>query len=82
MQTTVTSTYPTVRTVFGRELTRDQLNQLCTALARTNSPSLPALKDAGLSPTDIDEVVLVGGSTHAARANGPRRSSANSRTVT
>lgn len=30
---------------------------------RTKAPCLKALKDAGLSPSDIDEVILVGGST-------------------
>ncbi len=42
----------------------DQLEGLCNALVeRTLGPCRQALKDAGLAPGDIDEVVLVGGST-------------------
>ena len=32
-------------------------------IARTLEPCRLALKDAGLNPSDIDEVILVGGST-------------------
>ena len=49
---------------FTRELTRDQLESLTTDIVeRTLAPCRLALKDAGLTPEDIDEVVLVGGST-------------------
>lgn len=46
------------------ELTRAKFDQMTADLvARTKQPCLNALKDAGLSPSDIDEVILVGGST-------------------
>jgi Fe-S protein assembly chaperone HscA len=49
---------------FSRELTRDQLESLTADIVdRTLSPCRLALKDAGLGPEGIDEVVLVGGST-------------------
>ncbi|MDP1949260.1 MAG: molecular chaperone DnaK [Nitrospirota bacterium] len=49
---------------FTRELTRDQLEALIMEIIeRTLTPCRMALKDAGLSPDAIDEVVLVGGST-------------------
>ena len=49
---------------FTRELTRDQLESLIMeTIERTLTPCRMALKDAGLSPDAIDEVVLVGGST-------------------
>jgi Fe-S protein assembly chaperone HscA len=49
---------------FNCELTRDQLEALTMDLVeRTLAPCRMALKDAGLTPADIDEVVLVGGST-------------------
>jgi len=45
-------------------LTRAKFEQLCDDLfQRTLEPCRIALKDAGLSASDIDEVVLVGGST-------------------
>ncbi|TBR58637.1 molecular chaperone DnaK [Westiellopsis prolifica IICB1] len=45
-------------------LTRSQLESLCDdLLGRLRIPVKRALKDAGLTPNDIDEVVLVGGST-------------------
>ncbi|MCP0886401.1 molecular chaperone DnaK [Ligilactobacillus sp. WILCCON 0076] len=45
-------------------LTRAQFNQLTESLVeRTKIPVRNALRDAGLSNTDIDEVILVGGST-------------------
>ena len=45
-------------------LTRAKFEQLVgDILERTMGPVKQALKDAGLSPKDIDEVVLVGGST-------------------
>ena len=45
-------------------ITRSKFEQLTEALvARTKTPCLTALKDAGLDPSKIDEVILVGGST-------------------
>ncbi|MBD3379523.1 MAG: molecular chaperone DnaK [Candidatus Omnitrophica bacterium] len=45
-------------------LTRAKLEQLCDELIeRTKEPCRKALKDAGYSPGDIDEVILVGGMT-------------------
>jgi molecular chaperone DnaK len=47
-----------------RSLTRAQFEQLCDNLIQaTIEPCRLALKDAGLSASDIDEVILVGGST-------------------
>jgi molecular chaperone DnaK len=49
---------------YSRELTREQLESLTMELVeRTLGPCRLALKDAGLTPSDIEEVVLVGGST-------------------
>jgi molecular chaperone DnaK len=46
------------------KLTRAKLESLVEDLVdRTEGPCLTALKDAGLSPSDIDEVILVGGMT-------------------
>ncbi len=45
-------------------LTRAKLEQLCDdLLQRTKGPCLHALEDAGLKPSDINEVILVGGMT-------------------
>ncbi|AHC14755.1 molecular chaperone DnaK [Salinispira pacifica] len=45
-------------------LTRSKFEQLADDLIkRTEAPCKAALKDAGLSASDIDEVILVGGST-------------------
>jgi molecular chaperone DnaK len=47
-----------------KTLTRSAYEQLVEGLvARTKTPCLSCMKDAGLSPSDIDEVLLVGGST-------------------
>jgi molecular chaperone DnaK len=47
-----------------RKLTRAKFEQLTDALVeRTLEPCRKALKDAGYSTSDIDEVILVGGST-------------------
>ena len=47
-----------------RKLTRAKLEQLVDdLLQRTVGPVKQALSDAGMQPSDIDEVVLVGGST-------------------
>ena len=49
---------------YTREITRAQFEQLTArVIARTAAPCKQALKDAGLTPDQIDEVVLVGGST-------------------
>src|SRR6266508_4274415 len=46
------------------QLTRSKLEQLVGDLVeRTKGPVQQAMKDAGLSPSDINEVVLVGGQT-------------------
>ena len=45
-------------------LTRAKLEQLCDSLLqRTKNPCHRAIEDAGLSASDIDEVILVGGMT-------------------
>ena len=47
-----------------KTLTRAKFEQLAeTLIARTTGPCKQALSDAGLSPSDVDEVLLVGGST-------------------
>jgi len=49
---------------YLREITREQFEQLVQPIIdRTVGPCKQALKDAGLRPEQIDEVVLVGGST-------------------
>ena len=49
-------------------ITRAKFEQLIEdLLQRTLGPCEMALKDAGLSPSDIDEVILVGGSTRIPR---------------
>ena len=49
---------------YRREITREQFEQLIQPIIeRTVAPCKQALKDAGLKPEQIDEVVLVGGST-------------------
>ena len=49
---------------YLREITRAQFEQLIQPIIdRTVGPCKQALKDAGLKPEQIDEVVLVGGST-------------------
>ena len=49
---------------YRREITRGELEKLIARLVdSTLRPCRMALADAGLAPTDIDEVVLVGGST-------------------
>ncbi len=49
---------------YRREITREQFEQLIQPIIdRTVGPCKQALKDAGLKPEQIDEVVLVGGST-------------------
>jgi molecular chaperone DnaK len=49
---------------YLREISREQFEQLIQPIIdRTVGPCKQALKDAGLKPEQIDEVVLVGGST-------------------
>src|SRR6201997_2053826 len=49
---------------YNREITREQFEQIIQpVLDRTVGPCKQALKDAGLKPEQIGEVVLVGGST-------------------
>jgi molecular chaperone DnaK len=51
-----------------RTLSRAKFEQLADELIkRTLEPCRKAMKDAGLSPKDIDEVILVGGSTRIPR---------------
>lgn len=53
---------------YRREITRAQFEQLIDPiLQRTVEPCRQALRDAGLTPADIGEVVLVGGSTRIPR---------------
>ena len=50
------------------KLTRAKMEQLCESLfERTITPTRNCLKDAGLSPEKIDELVLVGGMTRMPR---------------
>ena len=50
--------------VYAREITREQFDHLIApVIARTAGPVRQALRDAGLTPEQIDEVVMVGGST-------------------
>jgi molecular chaperone DnaK/molecular chaperone HscA len=50
--------------VYAREITREQYEGLIAAvIERTAGPVRQALKDAGLAAEQIDEVVMVGGST-------------------
>jgi molecular chaperone DnaK len=45
-------------------LTRAKFDQMTEELVqKTRQPCLDALKDSGLSPSEIDEIILVGGST-------------------
>ena len=63
-KTSVRIELPEGRGEFRSDLTRDQLETLTKDLVeRTLGPCRLALKDAGLQASDIDEVVLVGGST-------------------
>jgi molecular chaperone DnaK/molecular chaperone HscA len=49
---------------YSREITRAQFEELTAGvIRRTAGPCRQALKDAGLTAAQIDEVVLVGGST-------------------
>jgi molecular chaperone DnaK len=53
---------------YQREITREQFEQVIEPiLQRTVGPCQQALNDAGISPDQIDELVLVGGSTRIPR---------------
>jgi molecular chaperone DnaK len=53
---------------YQREITREQFEALIEpVIERTIGPCKQALKDAGLEPEQIDEAVLVGGSTRIPR---------------
>ena len=59
---------------YQREVTREQFEQLAApVIDRTIAPCKQALKDAGLKPEQIDEVVLVGGSTRIPQSPRPGR---------
>ena len=64
LKTTVALELPGNKGAFRREFTRDELEALTKDLVeQTMAPCRAALKDAGLEPPQVDEVVLVGGST-------------------
>jgi len=64
LKTTAILDLPDGKDRYSRDLTRDQLESLTLNLVeRTLGPCRLALKDASLTPNDIDEVVLVGGAT-------------------
>src|SRR5437762_4583355 len=55
---------------YAREITRPQFEQLIEAIIqRTVGPCKQALRDANLTPEQIDEVALVGGSTRIPRVH-------------
>jgi Fe-S protein assembly chaperone HscA len=61
-RTTLTIPFPGF--TYRREIARAEIEQLIAPLvAKTLGPCRQALTDAGLTPADIDQVVLVGGST-------------------
>ena len=52
------------------KLTRGRFEQMVADLIdRTKGPSLQALKDSGLTTEQIDEAVLVGGSTRVPKVH-------------
>jgi molecular chaperone DnaK len=64
IKTTAILDLPEDKGRYSRDLTRDQLESLTMELVvRTLRPCRLALKDAGLTSNDIDEIVLVGGAT-------------------
>jgi len=59
-----TLTIPFERFTYRREITQAELERLIAPLAdQTLGPCRLALKDADLTPDQVDEIVLVGGST-------------------
>lgn len=68
LETSITLPYVTavdgVPKHLDTKLTRAKFEQMCSDLIeRTLRPCEEAIKDAGISKTDIDEIILVGGST-------------------
>ena len=64
LNTTITVELPDQKGTYKRECTRDEIEALTMDLIeKTLAPCRSALKDAGLQASQIDEVVLVGGST-------------------
>jgi molecular chaperone DnaK (HSP70) len=64
LKTTAMLDLPESKGRYSRDLTRDQFESLTMELVeRTLGPCRLALNDAGLTSSDLDEVVLVGGST-------------------
>ena len=64
LKTVASVELPDRKGVYRRECTRDELESLTRDLIeKTLPPCRSALKDAGLQASQIDEVVLVGGST-------------------
>ena len=64
LKTTAVVDLPDAKGRYQREFTRDQFQALTADLVdRSLKPCRLALKDAGLNPSDIDEVILVGGAT-------------------
>ncbi len=62
--TTAVIELPDGKGTYRKDFSRDQLEALTGELVeRTLAPCRQALKDAGLQPSAIDEVILVGGST-------------------
>jgi molecular chaperone DnaK len=60
---------------ISRKLTRAKMEQLCDALfERTIGPVKACLKDAGLSASEVEELVLVGGMTRMPRVVETARS--------
>ena len=58
------STNASAPLIYAREITRTQFESLIApVIERTAAPVKQALRDAGLSASDIAEVVMVGGST-------------------
>ena len=63
-ETTLTVSMPDQRVHVSRSLTRSEMDAAVEeTVTRTLAPCRQALADAGLQPGDIEEVVLVGGST-------------------
>jgi molecular chaperone DnaK len=63
-RTTLSLPMPQHGFTYRRELSRDELERLIEPIVeRTLAPCRMALRDAGIVPAGIDEVVLVGGAT-------------------
>jgi chaperone protein DnaK len=63
-QATINVPLPDGKGDYRRTFTRAEFETLVTDLVeKTLAPCRQAIKDAGLSATDVDEIVLVGGST-------------------